>query len=131
MGPDRRRELRVRVENTRIGGRLGPRVELDPSARADLAGEVAQHGRSGVVVAGVREPVQQALAPGVVGMGEQWARALPVAARELEGARSALADALHTGATATVTDLNRVLRDHFDAFVVTPDPERPAVPIWK
>lgn len=50
-----------------------------------------------------------------------------IAGDELESARRALADALGTGATATIAELNRILRDHFDAFVITADPKRPAV----
>jgi hypothetical protein len=49
----------------------------------------------------------------------------------LEGSQRALAEALCTGTTTTVKDCNRMLRDKFDAFVLTGDPERPAVPIWK
>jgi len=52
-----------------------------------------------------------------------------IAGDELESARRSLVDALHTGATASVVELNRVLRDHFDAFVLCADGS--VVPIWK
>jgi hypothetical protein len=55
--------------------------------------------------------------------GPRWpaTRCSPLSARWPKG--------LRTGRTATVRDCNLMLRDHFDCFVLTGDPERPAVPI--